>query len=215
MKKLLLTAMAVTGTASAFAAAPTNFIDLGNVFDTDANYQNPDAGLEFGNGIAAGEIIWMKFTFAGTNGTTNYLDIDTINVAGFTGSATPVDTELGLYDSVGNLVSNDDDGGYGLFSLLSFGNTTDRQFTQSGALGARDLSVGQDGVLAGGTYWLALGQFNTTFGALDWDVTSTGGGDVDPFRVEFRTDASAVPEPASMIALGAGLLALARRRKSK
>ncbi|MBX3097802.1 MAG: PEP-CTERM sorting domain-containing protein [Fimbriimonadaceae bacterium] len=212
MKKFLVTALAVVGVASAFAAAPTNFVDLGVIGDIDPNYQTEDAAADF-VGFAAGEIKWYKFVFGGTNGTAGYLDIDTINPLGTSPSSALIDTELGLYDSLGNFVATDDDDGFGLYSMLSFGNTTNRQFTQTGTMTARGSAIGQDGVLASGTYWLALGTFNSVFGASDWTVTG-GSADADASRLAFRTDIQGVPEPASMIALSAGLLALARRRRS-
>lgn len=213
MKKFLLVAMVTVGCGAAFAQ-PASFIDLGNIGDIDPNYQTEDAfGLV--DPFAAGQIQWYKFTFGGTNGTTNYLDIDTINPVGTSPSGALVDTEIGLYDNLGNRIADDDDDGYGLYSALSFGAPGSRNFTQSGTMTARSPSGnGRDGVLAAGTYWVAVGQFNTTFGTTGWTVTSTGTGDPDPTRLAFRTDVAAVPEPFSMVAMGAGLLALARRRRN-
>ena len=65
-----------------------------------------------------------------------------------------LDTELGLYDADGNLVRRNDDA-FGLQSQLNF----------------------SDG-LARGVYYLAVGTFNSTFGAAEFEVSSTGqGGD--------------------------------------
>lgn len=210
MNKFMLVALATVGGGLAFAQ-PANFIDLGNIRDFDPDYQTEDKFADLGP-FDAGEIKWFKFTFAGTNGTVNYLDIDTINVPDFTGSSTPVDTEIGLYNNLGNRIADDDDDGYGLFSALSFGAPGSRNFTQSGNLGARIPGNDRDGVLANGIYWLAVGQWNTLFGDTGWNVTSTAAGDPDQSRLVFRTDA--VPEPFSMVAMGAGLLALARRRRN-
>jgi hypothetical protein len=213
MKKFLLVAMVTVGCGAAFAQ-PANFIDLGNIGDIDPNYQTEDA---FGDvaPFAAAQIQWFKFTFGGTNGTTNYLDIDTINPVGTSPSSALVDTEIGLYDNLGNRIADDDDDGYSLYSALSFGAPGSRNFTQSGTMTARSPSGnGRDGVLAAGTYWVAVGQFNTTFGNTGWTVTSAGAGDADRSRLAFRTDVAAVPEPFSMVAMGAGLLALARRRRN-
>lgn len=213
MNKFMLVALATVGCGLAFAQ-PANFVDLGNIGDIDPNYQTEDAFANL-TAFGAGEIKWFKFTFGGTNGTVNYLDIDTINAPGFTGSTTPVDTEIGLYDSLGDLVAEDDDSGYGLFSNLTFGATSPtRQFTQSGSLSSRIPGDGFNGPLSAGTYWLAVSQFNATFGTTGWNVTTTGTGDADVSRLAFRTDVAAVPEPFSMVAMGAGLLALARRRRN-
>lgn len=212
MKKLVLTLGISLFGASAFADPPV-YTDLGSIFDTNADYQIADTSFDFPNGIAATSVLWFKFTYDGTNGTTNYLDIDTINAIGTSPSATPVDTELGLYSSTGALVATDDDDGYGLFSRLTFGATSPtRQFTQTGTMSARTAANGIDGTLAAGTYWLAVAQFNTVFNATDWSVTSAGAGDADPFRLEFRTNTpSSVPEPASLAILGLGVIALIRR----
>jgi hypothetical protein len=58
-----------------------------------------------------------------------------------------IDTEIGLYDVFGNLLGSNDDGGTGTLSTL----------TEQG--------------LAAGTYYIAAGGFNTTFGA-NFAVTS-------------------------------------------
>ena len=70
---------------------------------------------------------------------------------------------------------------------------------------------GRDGNLGVGRYWLAMGQFNTTYGATNWNVTSTGTGS-GTVLMNFRTDGP-VPEPASILALSAGAAALLRRRR--
>src|SRR5204863_895755 len=61
------------------------------------------------------------------------------------------------------------DDGPGNYSELSFGRTSPLRPTISGASGGN----GRDGVRAAGTYWLAVGGFNSTFSASAWNVTST------------------------------------------
>ena len=100
------------------------------------------------------------------------------------------DTELGLYDSLGNLLVVNDDapGGTGRSVILIDG-----------------------GLLDAGTYYLAAGGYNTTFGD-EFDVTadSTQQGTL----VVTGLSAVAVPEPSVALAglVGAGLLLMRRRR---
>ena len=72
------------------------------------------------------------------------------------------DTELGLFDSQGNLVASNDDFDFsGLLSQLSFGDG------------------GVDGDLAAGTYYLAISGFNTAYGASGFAANSTSDGNGD------------------------------------
>ena len=90
------------------------------------------------NAVTAGEIQWYELIYDG--GCTDF----TIETGG------SLDTELGIYDDAGNLLSNNDDGGTGSLSLLSL--------------------TGQPA----GTYYIAVGVFNTAFG-VNFDVTSSSG----------------------------------------
>ncbi|MEM6398530.1 MAG: DVUA0089 family protein, partial [Bacteroidota bacterium] len=97
--------------------------------------------------IAPNEVVWYELTF---DGAASSLSIDT--------EGSDIDTELGLYDSNGNLLTNNDDnGGGGTWSLI-------------------DLPT-----LAPGTYYIAIGEFNVNFGG-GFGVVSTGtdsGGGID------------------------------------
>jgi hypothetical protein len=118
------------------------------------------------------------------------------------------DTELGLYDQAGNLISNNDDFG-GLQSLINV--SADTAF-----LG-----------LNPGEYFIALGGFNTAYGATDFAVTAgTAAGDwdlsVNGQLLESGALASGeiqwfkftvVPAPGALALLGLGGLAAARRRR--
>lgn len=208
MTKFILASI-VVGASAVAMAQPASFVDLGNIGDTTSNYDLTDAVYNDNDGLGAAEVAWFRFTFEGTNGTTGFLDIDTWLL-----SANSIDTEIGLYDSLGNMIVNDDDDGESLRSAISFGATTPARQLTTG-FGNRVAGNGRDGVLANGTFWLAVGQFDTTWGATNWNVTSTGAGDVDPFSIQFRTDVAAVPEPATMLVLGAGLAAVAARRRRK
>jgi|GEM_PF-1025375 len=140
------------------------------------------------------EVKWLKLTIASDVGGTTFLDIDT------EGSAmTPTnDTELGLYDSNGNLVATDDDDGSGLLTALSFGAASPaRPLTGGVAHNGRDGAT-----LTAGTYYLAYAGYNSVFNATAWDVTSpsTYSG---PVRINFSL--GTVPTgglPASFVDLG-------------
>ena len=66
------------------------------------------------------------------------------------------DTEIGLYDATGVRIADDDDDGTGVLSMLAFG-----------------AGPNSSGNLAAGTYYLIAGAFNTTFGATDFNVTTS------------------------------------------
>lgn len=201
-------------------AEPIVFTNLGSVINTQANYATPDLTSTI-TGLAAGQIVWFRFDFSGTDGTSFFLDIDTTTVGMTPTAVATVDTELGLYDSLGNLVGTDDDGGQGNYSWLSFGNDTlVRTYDIGGGVGAMGGASfpGIDGPLGPGTYWLAVGAFDTTFGATNWDATSAAGSQDGAFDLNFRTDVVAgVPEPSSYALVGLGLLGVAwvKRRRTK
>lgn len=118
-----------------------------------------------------------------------------------------VDTELALFDSNGNTIGGDDDGGVGLLSKIS---------TQ----------------LKAGTYYVAVGGYNSTYnwdtdaGApLGWDRNGFGSF-TDGFFEDFQTGdfrlniglQSVVPEPGSLALLltgGISVLGLAARRRRR
>lgn len=183
--------------------------DDGN--DADANWdslditltdEQPPAGSSPANPIALGNlaaginttsnallpasVLWYEITIPDIAGT-DYLNISTD--ANFAPSS--ADTELGIYDSAGNFIATDDDDGAGLLSLLAHGNG------------------GADGDLAAGTYYIAAGGFNTTFGATGFNVTSTS----SRTGKMFLTIDSNVPEPTSMALLALGAVAALRRRR--
>ncbi len=94
------------------------------------------------------------------------------------------DTELGLYDDAGNLLATNDD---------AFG----------GGLQSR---IGGTSTLADGTYYVAVGAFNTGFAAVGWGATSSSATDgVVTLRL--------VPAPGAAALLGlAGVAGMRRRR---
>jgi len=100
------------------------------------------------------DILWWKFTVCDSinSGGPNYLDVD------LSGSTASADSEAFVFNSSGNLIASDDDSGSGLLSQLSFGNTGPRA-----PIGGGDAVsfAGQNGSLDPGTYYLAVGLFNT------------------------------------------------------
>lgn len=113
------------------------------------------------------------------------------------------DTEIGLYSSTGALISNNDDAGAGLQSQIT-------------------------PTLALGTYYIAVGGFNTIFNSAGWDVV--GGAASGLFDLNVNGFASiedqalasgtvkwysfnVVPTPGSFALLGLAGLAAGRRRR--
>ena len=188
MKKILLAMTMVFLTSSAAYALPMVVSDFGNL--------NGDAG-PVGGFLSQGEIQWYSFTI----GASSYLDITTNGSQPLFGS----DTELGLYDGAGNfLATNDDDGGF-LDSLLSFGTGSGNDY------GSGDFGLGQDGAaLLAGTYFIAVGMYDSEFGLTYLDVTGGGSGE---YELSLFSDAVTggpmpTPEPGILLLLGLGLAGL-------
>lgn len=137
-------------------------------------------GMTFGVSLAAAQVNWYKVEVPeSTGGNNRYLDIDT------EGSSTSDDSEIGLYrdDYLGSLVATDDDDGTSFLSQLSFG--PDAGDRGNGGFGGANYN-GRDGNLTAGTYYLAVGTFNSTFGVAGYNVTSTG--PAADLTVNFRTN---------------------------
>ncbi len=116
--------------------------------------------------LAQGEVRWFRFDIPEVNNANErWLDIWS------TGESPFDDTEIGLYDSAGNRIANDDQDGADNFSALSFGLTAPVR----PAVGNGTAFNGRDGGLAAGTHYLAIGMWpDTAFGASNFAVTSTG-----------------------------------------
>lgn len=170
--------------------APPAAIDLGNI--------GPGMTMVTGQ-LNPGQVIWYKFTVpAIRDAFGEYLVIDTFGstlTGGTFGSGN--DSELGVYRSTGSLVATNDDCDFpsDLLSCINFGAD---QF----------LPPLPSGDLTAGTYYIALGGFNTTYGPA-FNATSTS-----PVNGQYKlTLTTNVPEPTTMGLLAlAGLAGLRRRR---
>ena len=144
------------------------------------------------------QIVWVRFDLMAPVTTANgrYLDIHTV------GNASPavVDTEIGLFGSAGQLIAaDDDDGGNGNRSLLTFGAGAHRSAIQFEGSFSRN---GRDGELQPGTYFLAVGVYNMTFNESDvWSVTSNNTATVESVPLTIVTGS---PCPADLGVQGGG-----------
>jgi hypothetical protein len=148
--------------------------DLGNVSAT------PSTSISDTTTLAAGEIKWYKITVTEAINASSFLDIDTLG-------STFSDTEVGVYTATGALVTSDDDDGPGFLTMVSFG---------AGGSAANG-GIGQDGSLAAGVYYVAVGEFNMTFGGTGWGVTAAGAGTGDAV-LNINAAATTPPTPPTV-----------------
>ena len=164
-----------------------------------------DFGLVVGSASASAtipafdvDVFWISFDLDGSE---TYLDITTAFGSGLT------DTEVGLFDSSGNVLGSNDDHGliFGLQSLLSYG-------TGSGTMFDDGVSVGNDGAMLGaGTYYVAFGGFDTTFSS-NFGASSTYF-DFDDAPMTLSIYANNVPTPGAVSLLVVSGIAASRRRR--
>ncbi|MCC6360179.1 MAG: hypothetical protein IT450_15655 [Phycisphaerales bacterium] len=149
--------------AGSASAQPAVYTDLGTHTSTETFSQNVTLA-------AANDIQWFRIVLPAVDAADGYVDVWNMP-SGLADNIT--DSEIGVYDSAGNLVASDDDDGPGLYSALSFGLTSPTRPAPviSGATTGVAFN-GRDGGLGGGEYWVAVGRFNVTFGATGWTVTS-------------------------------------------
>jgi len=124
----------VSGQLTVQPAPPTTVatLNLNGCADSDTYSGAYDANVE--------GIVWVELIY---DGGCSEITIDNETTTGFT------DSEIGLYDALGNLVGSDDDSGTGSLGL----------FTQQS--------------LPAGTYYIASGAYNITFGATDFNATTS------------------------------------------
>ncbi len=142
--------------------------------------------------FGAGEVKWLKVTLTSPirRNDNTFLDFDThgSSVGGGT------DTEMALYSDRGSLVGEDDDGGDGLWSAMSYGRGS--RTSPGGAAW-----IGQDGdFLPAGVYYIALAGYNATFGnGFSVTTTSTASGS---FSVNLRSGTQSPPAAIDLGVLG-------------
>ncbi len=180
-------------------AQPPSFINLGSIGNSSLDYFIADRTEAVA--LTAGQVQWYRFVLdeSASSGAGRFLDIDTTPNINGTNSD---DTIIGLYTSTGTLVTVDDDRGPTLYSQLTFGLTTPlRGPIHPFGFTAADFGDGFHGDLSVGTYFLAVTQFAASFNP-NFDVTTNSTTALD-FDLNFRTNITAIPEPASV-----GLIAL-------
>ena len=110
MNKPSLLLCAIVAGACGVAQAQPSAVDMGTLTGP-GDFVQP-------LGVGAGGVSWIRFTIAeASRCQMRYLDIVVQPVGAF-------DTEIGLYDSIGKRITNDDDDGVGVASALSFGATS-------------------------------------------------------------------------------------------
>jgi hypothetical protein len=117
----------------------------------------------FTTDLAPFDIVWVKFTYPDTATFSDFIDIDTADSGA-------IDSYIGIYDNLGNLIAINDDSGTGLNSLLSFGTGAPAR----PAAGTTAIPAGQNGDLTPGqTYWVGAtmwGAATIAFNASNWDT---------------------------------------------
>jgi len=130
------------------------------------------------------EVSWYTFTTTYSvdpSQPNNFLDIDNLG-----GEDPNSDTEIALYDSLGNLIATDDDSGPGLLAQLSFGNPATHNVP---GVGDGERYNAQNGdTLPAGTYYVATALFNLDPRATGWQaLTNTGSSAIIGIQVRTPT----------------------------
>lgn len=150
---------------------PPNAVDLGDYDGTN----------KFQGNLTAGEVDWYSFNVTAED----RIQASTSKTLTIPFETRLDDSEIGLYNSLGQLISTNDD--------IAFPANPYSQVTE---------------ILAPGTYYIAIGEFNTVFGpdfgAVTTSTTGLGGGEYF---------LNLVPEPSTALLLSLGVVGLIRRRR--
>lgn len=181
-------------TAVAVAFDKSTAIDLGVISTTTTTTDYATADRTVSVEIAsAKEVIWYRFNVPENADLASARFLDIATLPNLPSTLVDDDTEIGLYDSNGTLVATNDDGGVGAYSQLSFNpNVAPRSPLTAVGFTTDAAAAGQNGVLAAGTYYLAVAPWQTSFSP-EFNVASETT-DTGTFRLEFRTD---MPRPNS------------------
>ncbi|MDX2147223.1 MAG: DVUA0089 family protein [Planctomycetota bacterium] len=173
--------------------------DLGNLNSTGV--------VSRSGSLAAGQIAWYSFSLTSP---ASFFDIWTFG----TQFGTSVDTELALFDAEGVLLAQNDDvlsgqGPENFWSRLGFGTGSgidpDGPLGDVGSFGATSPGTATSTPLGPGTYYVALGGFNSTF-ASGFSAASTSS-----LTGSYRLNLIPAPGAAGLAGL-ATLFVLRRRR---
>jgi hypothetical protein len=159
---------------------PATFTDLGTV--SDAHTGTVAQGLS----MVPGQVRFFKLVLTQAVTAPKYLDLDTAGSALDPNQfGLPNDTMIWLFDNNGTPLVANDDGGPGATSLLSFGAGSG-QTIGDGDDPNGGVSMGVNGDLPAGTYWLAVGGYSV-YADSGWSVQcdSSVGGTID---VRLRTN---------------------------
>ncbi len=185
-----MVALAAGTAATCAMAQPTLDGDLGTLTaGTPATINVP--------GVAANAVRWYKFTLPTA---VRYQDLKALDIWSFNATGTTQDTEIAIFDSVGNRLANDDDDGNGLSSAISFG-TGGGGFPQ----GTTTITAnnGRDGdLVAAGDYYLAVTYFNVAWGTTGWTVTTPGTTALTAFDITVSLKDITPVDPSGTVDMG-------------